>query len=179
MLNLLPQEGKKRLTRLYRMRLLATGLFFGSLVFGISSASLLPTLFLSKVRETAMQQNIERLSASIERQRQEDAGAALSDANRKLSILAGAPTVRQYELVFDRVTKLRTAGMELTEFSIDLRGKKEQKVVIKGIAPRRSSLADFAGALGADAEFSQVSFPVADLAQNADIEFSLSATLAE
>lgn len=179
MFNLLPQTEKQIITREYRLRFVATCLFFFSIICGVAIISLIPSLFSSGQIENDIQKKYDLLNnevANISRDNPSDVLTAATKKSEALSLFSDHKTA--YELI-DRVVKSRTAGIKLVGVNIRAGNTGVRDVSILGQAVDRESLLSYAKVLRESKLFSEVTVPVSNFAPAVDIKFSIQAKVDE
>ncbi|HEY4517463.1 MAG TPA: PilN domain-containing protein [Candidatus Paceibacterota bacterium] len=173
MINLLPEQEKKALRWHYRLRLITVEAMLTTLLIGIGGASLLPALFLSITRREALQNNSALLIQKSAGAKDENFAVLLAETKTKLAVLAAKTENLSLEGVIERVTLAKPKGVQLTGFSVNRSANGFHTLSVEGFAPKRNDLAAFVKTLGAEKDFTSVSFPVSDLAVNEKLTFSL------
>ena len=169
-MNLLPEQKKRSLRREYRIRLAGLGLALAAGAFFIGAVSLLPALFLTAVKKEAFERGVSALEKELTAEKRTTL-ADLGEAAKKLEVLSRGGEDVALEEFFERVSAARPPGMRLTELAL-AREADASVLRVRGMAPRRADLAAFVKTLR-DGGFSNVSFPVSDLAANENLTFSL------
>lgn len=173
MMNLLPLEEKKKITREYHARLVvvATCLFGIVIVLGIIMLTPSYITLLLKKKTIVLALGTPILE---ERARAYDTlSAELEEANRKLSILedsASAPRI--FENVIVPITA-RRGGVLITGIVYEKNTAGAKIARVNGVAKNREDLRTFIKMLEEEAYFTRVETPVSNFVKDKDIEFSL------
>ena len=176
MINLLPETEKKALRREYHLRLLGVWLVLASLAVAIGTVSLLPAFFLSQVQEAALEADVSLLEQRVKSASTDDLSVLLKSTNDKLTVLADTRSTGTLAELLTAIVTARPTGVVLTGFNITYGEKGKGKLSIEGVAPRRTALSSFVKELEGTKRFTSVTFPVANLTQSVNIDFSLTAT---
>ena len=176
MVNLLPQKQKAQLRRAYYLRLVTTFTLLANVALVVGGVLLIPSYVVSeRAAESA-----ERYLAAIEETVavRERAGVsktvrALDERLRILDTLAEQPKA---VAALDAVLTKRTSGVRITGVGFIKEDGGATQLSIEGVASSRTTLLAFVDALRAAGTFGGVEVPVSQLAQEADIPFSLTAT---
>ena len=176
MINLLPEPERKKLRREYFFRLATVCFTLAAFVLAIGAVSLLPTLFYSDIKVKALKENTSSLTEAAKREQGGDSGQLLLATTEKLNVLAADRKNAALEEVFARITAAKPSDTRLTGFAVERQEGDKNLLLVRGVAVRRGDLAAFAKALGQEKDFTTVSFPISDLTQNENLDFSLTIT---
>ena len=174
MINLLPIKEKRRIYKLYRMRLLSSALVFLFFSFLIGTVLLLPAFFFTNIKES---EGENRLSVVRE-------AALLIDAEKIKKEALRVSTrfnflVKEVEKN-DNVSQIFNSIVENADGTISLRGflyqksTTDRKVVINGNASDRESLTAFSNKLKENPEYTRVDLPISQFVESKDISFRIS-----
>ena len=177
MVNLLPPKEKKALRLEYRLRLatVALALLAGAVAMG--AISLLPSLFIARAQSEELRTDEFLLQQDIESQKGGNASPLLAAANAKLAALAAPQSSKTAPEVFALVIAARPRGVVLTEFQFERHDATRALLRIEGVAPRRGNIIEFTRKLQEEKSFSDISFPISDLAKEEIVSFSVSLTV--
>ncbi len=176
MLNLLPQEEKKKLIKEYKMRFYSTLALFACLLFLIAIVGLFPS-YISKRAE--MQSLLDQKLEAEEK----NSAASLEEADKlgasnkalaeylvaRISSLEALPSAHG---LIEKIFAKKTSAISVT--SIDVTAT---EVTIRGIAATRADLIAFHSSLRAEAEFKTATLPIADIAKSIDAPFAIQVIL--
>jgi len=176
MINLLPPEGHKALKREYILRMGAALSFLFGLVFLLLGAALIPTYVLVEAQ----------ISASLfEVTREQDEENAFQKARQDVKetelILEQIKTTQSrlfISVVVDEVRKRTPPNITFSRFFVaESPEGAVDKIQIQGTAPTREALAQLRIALENSPLFSKAEVPIADLARDIDLPFSITVTI--
>jgi Tfp pilus assembly protein PilN len=176
MLNLLPQEEKKKLISEYKMRFSITIVIFVGILFLIAIIGLFPSYMskrfemqnLLQEKQDADDRNSEASLAEAERSA--SFNKALVDyMETRVGVLESGPSVNMLtEKIFAKKTSAISIG------SIDITGK---EVTIRGVAGTRAELISFHSSLRTEPEFKNATLPISDIAKSTEAIFAIIITL--
>lgn len=176
MINLIPNQEKKRKVKDFYFRLAAV--FIAALGFcaAVGAVSLLPTYFLSSAERALV---LEKLSAQQNEpltEADQNLSAVAEGLNNKLTLVESAEKSRYLvshkvvnEIIVHKMSDIKI--MRLTYQNDPTAGR---KVTVYGRAPSRERLYLFRRALEDDVAFKKVELPISNFVKGSNIEFSLS-----
>ncbi len=174
MINLLPVEEKKKIARDYRFRVLIFYFYAFGAFLAVATVSLLPSYFLSSLKERLTAQKLEILKSLPVSEPDQATLDAIKDVNAKIAIINGAEKSKflVLENAVDEVILRKMPDIKIT--SIDYEKKDGVKGInLHGLAPNRERLLLFRQALEEDKAFSSVDLPISNFVKGANIDFSL------
>lgn len=183
MINLLPLKEKKKIYQLYFIRLSIVSLFLLLIVLIVGTVLLLPSLFLSVVKERSAAERVLLAREALSLEEGRNVEAIIASVNKKIGILALAPGVsatlnKAFRTIIDR----QPEGLKITGllYEKDVLGDTGRgKIFIRGISSERDALIAFADLLKKESLFSEVDLPVSNLIKSEDIAFSITVFLNE
>jgi Tfp pilus assembly protein PilN len=113
-------------------------------------------------------------SASDRQEQFSEAKTALERANAVATLLTKHQDTVLFSSVQASLDKLVPAGVEVASYSFTRKGTELGSISISGEASTRSSLSDFRSAIENDPLFKSATLPLANLAKDRDIPFSIS-----
>lgn len=173
MFELLPENQKKTLKKDYFFRL-AIVILISVLMLGILSfVFLLPSYFLSVVKEKAVSREFDLAVKSKNIQKEQELQLSIRKSKEMLDILkTGEDKVSIKDLIFKIVEK-KNSGIVIDGFSVSLSKNNKYEILINGTAQKRDNLKTFAENLRTSKEFNSVDLPISNFAKIADIDFSI------
>lgn len=169
MINLLPPEGKKQVSKNYWFRVLSVYFtLFGSAFF-VTSALLLPTYFyvsyqidaLSNAMSNEEAESFKRIEASI------------AEANDISELLLNTPNAVNDTEIINEILNFSGGLVSIDSIKIQKNNRKVNEVIVSGAANNRSSLVAFRDSVEQHKFFKEVNLPLSNLAKDQDIPFSL------
>lgn len=173
MFKLLPHHEKVRLQKEYRVRLAVVALFFLFSVEVVGIAALMPSFFLSKVKDDQIKNEQKVLGALMEEEKDPQLALELERAKNQIRQLVVDEETVEVAKLFGIVNKDRAPGISISSFDLDRKKEGEDELRIFGTASSRDALVLFNKTLETEELFTKVELPVSDLARNRDITFSI------
>jgi hypothetical protein len=177
MANLLPPDARTNVLYEYWTRVAVVALLTLSAVALTLAVLLLPAYVLINKQEQALTTRIDSMRAQHDAYR--DAAAAIESANtlaRYIDRHDSAASFRELMRTIDDI-----AGNDITVTAYSFAQSDAGAVApikVSGVASTRTALASFRDTLRADERFANVELPIASLAADRDVPFSLTITLA-
>lgn len=178
MINLIPNEEKKRIRREFYFRLFIVSLGMLSLSVFIASVSMLPTYFLSAVRKNSSQVNLEIQAKEIVPTLDKESLATIEDLRGKVGIVEKSEKEKFLvsEKIINEILAKKMPDIKITQISYQTAADKSKKININGSAPSRERLLLFRQALEGSEVFSKVDLPISNFIKGSDIQFFLNLT---
>ena len=175
MINLIPPEAKKSIATEYWVRVVTVWLWLLTASAVISAVLLLPVFVLIDTQVSAYRDSV---NAAIEKiVTFENVSLELARATTQAQRIMGTDDhVRLSDLVY-QLRSLEGTGVALDEVRISRTDGGVSPILITGEAVDRRSLSDFRDRLLANENVSEVDFPIANLAKDRDIPFSMTVTI--
>jgi hypothetical protein len=176
MINLIPNEEKKRSRRSFYVRLLVIFFFMISITIFIASVAILPSYVLSSAKKIAANYKLESQKKEPIPPINKETLATIHDLDEKL-ILIEKSEKNKYEVskkVIDEIIKQKMYDIEVTLISYRDDPQNGKGVEIHGVAPSRERLLLFRQALQEDPSFQSVDLPISNFVKGSNIQFSLS-----
>ena len=179
MINLLPPLIKLRIRRWYRARLAIVALLLLFVVILIGTVLLLPSLFLSLVKEYSGTERLMLAQELIPVEKNIEIERNTRLTNKKISILSQKDANIILLPVINSILEKKLAGISITAFLYESATTDpiSQKILIKGFASNRETLVSFADGLRNISLFSDIDLPISNLVKSADIPFIITAFL--
>lgn len=173
MFELLPENQKKTLKKDYFFRL-AIVILVSVLMLGILSfVFLLPSYFLSVVKEKAVSREFDLAVEGKNIQKEQELQLSIKKSKEMLDILKiEESSVSIKDLIFKIVEK-KNSGIVIDGFSVNLSKNNKYEILVNGTAQKRDNLKTFAENLRTSKEFNSVDLPISNFAKIADIDFSI------
>jgi Tfp pilus assembly protein PilN len=170
MFTLLPEQYKKKLWKLYRLRLATVIFLFISAIFLISIGLLFPSYISLAFDKGILHSETEALEAEIKSKNDKGLSETL---NRTNTILALVKPDNTYILEsVEAILKQKPVGVSISTISYT-RGQDQSSINISGTAKERNDLIIFTKQLQKESGFTSVTLPVSNLAKQVDVPFSL------
>lgn len=177
MINLLPQERKKKLEREYLFRVGITYLLFLIAALIIGAIALLPTYFFAHAKESVVYKQVDELKATTQSNETSQVKADLLSVKERLSALAQGEDRTSFYHVIDTLASHTNTAISFSNISYTRgAGNTPTSLSLGGTAATREALTSFTQALKDDELFDSVVLPVSSLAKDKDIEFHIDIT---
>ncbi len=176
MINLIPNQEKKKMVRDFYYRFVILFLLMLSAAALVATAALLPAYFLSVSKNNIVDQKLEAQKKEPAPASNGETLAMIKGLNLKLNLIENAQ--KEKFTVSDRVVKAvileKVPGISITQISYDSDPTKGKKISMSGEASSREVLLAFRQALEQDPTFKSVILPISNFVKGTDIQFSLS-----
>lgn len=172
MVNLLPKKDKRIVEREYLFRL-ATIVFFAlSIVVSIGIVLLLPSFFLVESKRLSLEQLAQ--SAGVSVLEENSAQVLLQETKMRLVVLDQSRETKPISNLVVSLLEERPREIRLTSITYKVQNKNSGSMTVSGVAQNRSALITFTKRLERNRYFTDINFPVSNLASNENILFSIS-----
>jgi len=176
MLNLLPPKQEKKL----RLRFLnRTVICFGAAIILIISSLILFLFLAQKFLNSSLEEKQAELNlwqAKPEIQELKDLEARVKGVNKNAQFLSQKlEQTTQFYLILERLAEQTPLEIRIDDLSINDTGE----ITVQGYSPTRNSLLIFKKNLEAGTYFTDLDFPLSNLAKTRDIDFYFSLKVAE
>ena len=177
MINLLPPEAKRKVSREYVARLTMVALLAGIALIALAAALKVPSyLLLNGQVDAYSAQYFELQTGQANLKAAEE---TIKGTNALARHLAAPEPVRPSSEIIATLDRLAGSNVTIQQFEIDQSAEKVTKIVIRGNAVNRISLAAFSDAVAAHPDFAEANVPIANLAKDQDIDFEINVVPAE
>lgn len=175
MINLIPNEEKKKMVRGFYYRAATVFLFALSITMLIASITLLPSYFFSREKKSLNSKKLDTQAAQVGSLKDQEVFAAVSNLDRELTLIekAGKNKFLPSERVIKAIILRKVKDVKITQFSFN-ESREEMKVGINGTASSRETLLLFRQALENDPSFKKVDLPISNFIKGSNIKFYLS-----
>jgi hypothetical protein len=175
MINLIPNEEKKKITRDFYLRIITTIFVMLGLSLLIASILIFPTYIVSSVEEGVINGKLEMQKKDITPLSNQDTMIVINNLKDKLSLIEN---IQKNKFVFSQkvineIVLQKIPGIKITEISYQNDLKIGQKINISGKAQNRDILLAFRRALEDDTAFSKVDLPISNFIKGSNIQFYL------
>ena len=176
MINLIPKEEKKKIIKGFYYKLLILFLVLGGVSFLISLVAILPSYFLSSVRNNIVNAKLEMQKSEPVPLPDQQTLLAIKDLNNKLTLIENAQNNKFVisEKVINAIILKKIPKIKITDISYENDSLKGKKISIQGNAPSREILLLFRQALEDSVAFKQVDLPISNFVKGSNIQFYLS-----
>lgn len=175
MINLIPNQEKKRKVKDFYFRLGVVFLVTMAVCILINLVAILPAYFLSSVKKNLVEEKLATQKSDPIPITDQNTLATITDLKSKLDLIEKAEQGKYLvsTSVINEVLLKKMPDIKITEISYNYNSTNGKKVSISGIAPSRERLLLFRNALQEDVAFKKVDLPISNFIKGSDIEFSL------
>lgn len=175
MINLIPNQEKKKMVKDFYFRLLVV--FFMMLGFSIfiASAAILPSYFLSVAKKNVATLRLESQKNEPIADLDKKTLTAIEDLKKKLALFQKAKGEKfsVAEKAFKEIASRKTSGISVEKIYYENSAQDGKKISVQGKASSREQLVLFGKALEDDSAFKEVDLPISNLIKGSNIEFYL------
>jgi|SRR3989338_1457901 len=175
MINLIPNQEKKKMIKDFYYRLTVVFLVMLCVSLFIAMLALLPAYLLSVAKNNIAEEKLETQKNEIAPPFNQETLAMMADLNLKLSLIENAEKDKfsVSEKVINAVLLKKIPSIKITRISYEDDSLKGKKISINGTAPSREILLSFRQALENDTSFQEVDLPISNFVKGFNIEFYL------
>ncbi|MFA5095484.1 MAG: hypothetical protein WC447_02400 [Candidatus Paceibacterota bacterium] len=176
MINLIPNEDKKKMSRDFYLRLASIIFIMLGISFLIASVAILPSYFLSSVEENTVNARLELQTSNPVTPLDQSTLAVVNDLKNKLDLIENTQKNKLIfsQKVINEIILKKMPNIKITRIAYQNNSQTGKKIDIGGIAPNREILLLFRQTLEDDIAFSKVDLPISNFIQGSNIKFSLS-----
>jgi len=175
MINLIPAEEKKRMTRAFYMRLITLFFLTASFIVFLACGAILPAYFMSSVKESIINTKLKTAQSEPLPQIGEQSLSIIKDLNTKLALVDNAEQTKflPSEKVINAILLKKNPEIKITQILYESDQNQLKKITILGIAPSREVLLLFRQSLEDDGSFKNVVLPISNFVKTSNIQFNL------
>ncbi len=173
MANLLPKKERNFFKYEYRFRLFSVILLFFIATSMLGMVFLLPSYFVSSLKEESIVRQFGLLKKTIELREEGASVESLLIAKQKINELVIVDKQVSNIKILQAIMDSMDDNVSVDVFYYTKGSEKKGKMRIAGIAESRAAFISFSDRLKKENSFNMVDFPVSSLAKDSDIPFSL------
>ncbi|MDE2399535.1 MAG: hypothetical protein KGL67_00775 [Patescibacteria group bacterium] len=176
MINLIPNQEKKKMIKGFYYRLTILSLLMLSVSIFIAILSLMPAYFFSSSRNNIANQKLEIQKKELLPLVDQQTSVIINDINKKLTLVEKAEKNKYSvsERVINAIFLKKISSIKITQITYQNNLLDGKKINISGTAPSREVLLLFRQALEEDPSFKSVNLPISNFVKGSDIQFYLS-----
>jgi hypothetical protein len=176
MINLIPNEEKKKMSKDFYLRLVTVFFVMLSISLLIASIVILPTYFLFSEEEDSINTKLELQNSESIPLLDQNTLIVIKDLGSKLNLIENTQKNKFVfsQKVINEIILKKIPSIKITEISYQNNSQTGRKINISGKAPSREVLLSFRRALEDDVAFSKVDLPISNFVKGSNIEFYLS-----
>lgn len=174
MINLLPQEEKKKLKKEYFIRLLSTYFFLIGVLAFTASALLLPTRLLSQSKEQFLKEGLQKFEEENPGVSIDELQQVIKDINAKLKILDNAGSSNEVsQNVIGKFLDIQKDNIKVYKIFYTHVKDSSSTIQIFGNAKNRTALNNFRASLEESGLYKDVELPISNFVKPTDIDFNI------
>ena len=176
MINLIPNEEKKKMSKDFYFRLITVFFVMLGISLLVASVAILPSYFLSFAEESDINTKLELQNNEPIPLPDQNTLMVIKDLKNKLSQIENIQKNKSIfsQKVINEIIFKKTSNIKITEISYQKDPQTGEKIKISGLASSREVLLSFRRALEDDIAFSKVDLPISNFVKGSDIKFNLS-----
>lgn len=178
MINLIPNEEKKKMVQEFYLRFVVVFFFVLGFSVLIATVAILPSYFLSSLKKNLASDKAAAQRAEPEPSLDSKTSSIIEDLNNKLSIVEKAEKNKYSisEKVINEILLKKIPDIRITEITYKNEAVAGKTISIRGIAPSRERLLIFRKTLEEDPAFKKVDLPISNFIKGTDIAFFINLT---
>ncbi len=175
MINLIPNEEKKKMFKGFYFRLATVFFLMLSACLFLASIVVLPAYFLSSVEKSSIDKKLELQANESIPLTDQNTTAIVQDLKNKLSLIESAQKNKDIfsQKVINEIILKKVPNIKITQISFQNDPQTGKKINISGRASSREVLLSFRRALEDDTAFSIVDLPISNFVKGSNINFYL------
>ncbi len=176
MINLIPNEDKKKMARDFYYRLMILSFYMLGFAVSLALMAMVPSYIASESKEKILDNKIALQKSEPVPVLDQETLSAIQNLDIKLGLVekVQADTFVVSKKIINEIIMSRVSGIKITGISYDNDVVLGRKVGINGTAPSRERLLLFRRALESNPAFKNVDLPIANFVKGSDIQFFLS-----
>jgi len=176
MINLIPNEEKKKMIMGFYYKLIVLFLLMASAFVLIVFVSILPSYFLSLAKRNIVNEKLQIQKQELVPLPDQQTLAIIKDLNNKLNLVENAEAKKFLisQKVINAIIAPKMPNIKITNIYYENDQLKGRRISIEGQAPSREVLLLFRQALEESSSFKQVDLPISNFVKGSDIQFYLS-----
>ncbi len=178
MINLIPNEEKKKIVKNFYYRFAV--LFLAALSFAIFAATvaLVPSYLISSVKKNAATEKLVLQENEPVPLPDQETLASIKNLNSKIAVIESARQ-NKFQVSRDVISEIihqKMPDIKISQISYENTQAAGKKIIIQGRAPNRDRLLLFRLAVENDPMFKKVELPISNFIKGSNIQFSMSLT---
>lgn len=177
MINLIPPHARKEVVKEYWFRVVAVWLFLIAFAFVVVAVLKMPSYVLVVSQANTFADEAKQAELNIEEA--EAFEEEIKTANNQAQHLLDESTSTSFSVLLEELTSLSGAGVTIDQFAVSRTAGGLGEIRISGTANSRSALTSFDDAIENHALFDEAVLPIANLAQESNINYQITITPAK
>lgn len=171
MINLIPPQAKKNILTEYWLRVTATWLYLSAFTFVCSAAIIFPAYILVTSQVAVYEETAALASAKVADY--QSASVGLVRSSQQATAIVDESRIKDFSGYITLLESLQGNTIEISRMDIKRSKEGVAPIQLVGVASDRQSLASFRDRLLEQLVIDEVDLPIANLAQDRDIQFNL------
>ncbi|OGI75727.1 hypothetical protein A3C67_03000 [Candidatus Nomurabacteria bacterium RIFCSPHIGHO2_02_FULL_42_19] len=178
MINLIPNEEKKKKVKDFYYRLLVTAFAVFGFSILIAGVAMLPAYFLSSVRKNLINSKLETEKNQSIPSPDKETLTVVEDLSKKLDLIEKSRNSRYLvsQKVINEIMSEKMPDIKITQIQYRNESIKGKTISISGVASSRDRLLLFKRELENNIAFKKVDLPISNFVKGSNIKFSLGLT---
>jgi len=176
MINLIPNEEKKKMSREFYYRLLAVLFLMLGVSSLVASVVILPSYFITSVEGRSVQAKLKLQESELVSLSDQTTLQTIEDLKKKLRLIENAEKNKFIfsQKVINEIVLEKISDIKITEILYENKGETGGMIKVVGSASSREALISFRHALEDNPNFSKIDLPVSNFIKGSNIKFYLS-----
>jgi hypothetical protein len=175
MINLIPNEEKKKKVKDFYFRLMVVFLMLLGFAVTIGCVAMFPAYFFSSIKKNLFETKLETEKKETIALLNQETVDAIADIKTKLGLVEQISNNRYIvsEEVINKILLKKMSDIKITGIAYDNSPDKGKSIILAGSAESRERLLLFKKALENDGAFKQVNLPISNFVKGTNISFSM------
>jgi Tfp pilus assembly protein PilN len=175
MINLIPNEEKKKMAHSFYFRLAILLILMLSFAISFAALALVPSYIISEAKEKLIEEKLNSQKSEPVPVLDQATSAAIQDLDMKLGLVEGlqSKTFLVSRDIINEILNSQVPNIKITTLFYDSGGVGGKKINISGTANSRETLLLFRRSLESNPAFKSVNLPIENFVKGSDIQFSL------
>lgn len=175
MINLIPNEEKKKIRKDFYMRVVIVSFFVLGLSILVSNIMLIPALFYASLEKDIANTNLGLNQSELNLNLDDNKKDLISVIENKISTIkkSQASKFLVSERIIMPVLNKKNEGIKINSIDLSFDNNGDRKINLKGKASSREKLLSFKKSFSQDINFKNVDLPISNFVKSTDIEFNL------
>jgi len=174
MLNLIPNQEKKKKVKDFYFRLIVVAFFVLAFCILLAILTAAPAYILSASKRNLAENRLQELTGGVLPTLDENLETNIAQINQKMALIEKARKDKYLisQKIINEISARKLPGMKIYQISYE-EGVDGKKAEVRGVAGSREELLNFRRALESDSAFQKVELPISNFIKGTDIEFYL------
>ena len=176
MINLIPNQEKKKMVKSFYYRFVVLCLVMLCLCVALGILLLLPAYLFSSSKNNVANQKLDHQKNAEMPLLDQETSDLIKNTKIKLDVIDKAESKKFVfsDILVKNIISKKNSNIKITQITYDNTANGGKKISIGGVASSRDILLSFRRSLEADATFKSVDLPISNFVKDSDIQFYLS-----